>query len=94
MRDGRRDLHPPVCAPCLDHDCSGCQGGRCVCEHYCYEGVALVMKNEHDYVSTACHHAKHEPTLHNRCRVRCTFCNTPCRCSCHTVRAAEETSGA
>lgn len=32
----------------------------------------------HEYTSTACHHG-----LHEQCRQRCKFCDTPCRCECH-----------
>jgi len=32
----------------------------------------------HDYLSTACYHE-----LHERCRLVCKFCETPCACICH-----------
>lgn len=34
--------------------------------------------SEHIYVSTACQH-----DLHDRCRLRCKFCDKPCMCGCH-----------
>ena len=34
--------------------------------------------NEHNYISTACHHE-----LHERCRKQCKFCESECRCKCH-----------
>jgi hypothetical protein len=34
----------------------------------------------HLYTSTACQHS-----LHSRCRRTCKFCETPCRCPCHTT---------
>ena len=37
-----------------------------------------MSSDEHDYLSTACYHG-----LHVRCRLRCKFCDTPCRCECH-----------
>lgn len=40
---------------------------------------------EHGYFSTACEH-----DLHDRCRLKCKFCDAPCFCSCHgsTAQAA------
>lgn len=32
----------------------------------------------HAYLATACLHQ-----LHDRCRLVCKFCNTPCNCPCH-----------
>lgn len=32
----------------------------------------------HEYLSTACYHG-----FHDRCRLTCKFCSTPCRCVCH-----------
>jgi hypothetical protein len=40
----------------------------------------------HDYISTACHHAKlgqGAEYLHARCRDTCKFCGAPCKCRCH-----------
>jgi hypothetical protein len=33
---------------------------------------------KHPHTSTACQHA-----LHNRCRLVCKFCTSPCMCECH-----------
>lgn len=38
------------------------------------------MAEEHDYLSTACHHG-----LHDRCRQSCKFCGTKCQCECHAA---------
>jgi hypothetical protein len=39
----------------------------------------------HDYLSTACGHAQEpgQELLHERCRLVCKFCESPCRCACH-----------
>lgn len=33
----------------------------------------------HTYVSTACHHQKHD-----LCILECKYCQAPCQCACHT----------
>lgn len=40
------------------------------------------MREEHQYISTACHHE-----LHDRCRKSCKFCAVACQCPCHGDRA-------
>lgn len=40
--------------------------------------MASVLKEDHNYLSTACWHGAHE-----RCRLTCKFCHTPCLCKCH-----------
>lgn len=42
------------------------------------EDPDLLPTHPHVYVSTACQH-----DLHNRCRLICKFCATPCLCKCH-----------
>jgi hypothetical protein len=34
------------------------------------------------YFSTACYH-----DLHSECRHACKFCDAPCRCLCHPIKA-------
>lgn len=36
------------------------------------------MSHDHAYTSTACHHG-----VHNRCRLRCKWCQVHCACTCH-----------
>jgi hypothetical protein len=36
------------------------------------------LRGKHPYTSTACQHA-----LHDRCRLSCKFCASPCMCPCH-----------
>jgi len=35
-------------------------------------------KKPHDYLSTSCHHGKHD-----HCRLHCKWCPAPCLCACH-----------
>jgi hypothetical protein len=39
---------------------------------------ATSTASSHRYLSTACHHQQHE-----RCRMRCKFCEVACVCACH-----------
>lgn len=41
-------------------------------------GLSTTTGGEHTYTSTACYHK-----LHDRCRLKCKFCDAPCRCYCH-----------
>ena len=41
----------------------------------------------HFYLSTACQHEHENPDLHDRCRLTCKFCHTPCSCPRHEETA-------
>jgi len=44
------------------------------------------VRGKHPYTSTACGHG-----LHDRCRLSCKFCASPCMCQCHrTAKPATE----
>lgn len=36
------------------------------------------LRQDHDYLSTACHHKRHD-----QCRKTCKFCEVECCCECH-----------
>lgn len=38
----------------------------------------MAVKESHEYTSTACVHGQHD-----RCRLVCKFCYSPCECDCH-----------
>jgi hypothetical protein len=41
-------------------------------------GSQTEVRGKHPYTSTACQHA-----VHDRCRLSCKFCFSPCMCECH-----------
>lgn len=49
------------------------------------EGDPVVTPQRHHYLSTACHHGKHDA-----CRQVCKFCESACECSCHTPTTEEQ----
>jgi pyruvate-formate lyase-activating enzyme len=47
--------------------------------------IETLAEDKHDYLSTACHHGRHFA-----CRLKCKFCQAPCKCGCHTAMTLEE----
>lgn len=83
----------PSCADIIDddelaeiHDHAGMILARMVTrmrDGMAVEVTTCIAPENHDYLSTSCHHGIETPDLHARCRRECKWCFTPCRCRCH-----------